>query len=233
LEVLVERVRACRMVGQQGVGLDVEREVLRCALDPHDRIALRRSEVVGRVDLYQAESRRVELQAFLRGPRVGGVEVPVLDQRLVGPRRGADQDRARCHRQPQEDGGTPASFLRSTAAFACSALRFAAFRSRCAHTYSVARIVRPMKIRSHPGPGSTRRVIPASSTPKPAMVTAMRLPLRWMKRATALSGANAGCSCQRRATSGSMTSSSATVSEASTSSGSSPQMSRLWNGSSI
>src|SRR5256885_4660954 len=116
----------------------------------------------------------------------------VFDQRLVGPRRGADQDGAHCHEAASEGGGTPASFLRSTAAFACSALRLAAFRRRCAHTYSVARIVRPMKIKSHPGPGSTRRAIPASSTPKPAMVTATRLPLRWMKRATALSGTNAG-----------------------------------------
>ena len=98
LQVLVERVRPRRVVGQQGVGLDVEREVLRCALDPQDRVALRRGEVVRRVNLNQRELRRVELQAFLRRPRVGRVEVPVLDERLVGPRRGADQDRAGRHR---------------------------------------------------------------------------------------------------------------------------------------
>src|SRR6266566_1060502 len=49
LQVLIERVRARRVVHQERVGLDVEREVLRRALDPKDRVVLRRGEVVRRV----------------------------------------------------------------------------------------------------------------------------------------------------------------------------------------
>ena len=92
LQVLVERVALRRVVRQQRVRLDVERELRRRALDPQHRVLLARREVVGGVDLDQRELRRVEPQPRLGALGVGRVEVPVLDQRRVGPRGGADQD---------------------------------------------------------------------------------------------------------------------------------------------
>ena len=64
LDVAVEGLRARRMVREERVRLDVEREVLGCPLDPELRVPLRRREVVRRVDLDQRELGGVELEAL-------------------------------------------------------------------------------------------------------------------------------------------------------------------------
>src|SRR5437870_4594811 len=79
------------MVGEQGVRLDVEREVLRRALDPQGRVSLRGWEVVRGVDLGDGELRGVEPQPFLGRVDTLRIEVPPLDQRRLRPRRDADQ----------------------------------------------------------------------------------------------------------------------------------------------
>jgi hypothetical protein len=110
--------------------------------------------------------------------------------------------------------------------FACVAFSFAIFSSRWAQTYSVARRASPGMSRSHPGTiGNSSPASPASTSAKPAIVTAIRFPLRRMNRPTTLSGTKVGWSCQRLASSGREVASSSTNSEASTSSGSSPQTS--------
>src|SRR3982750_1779566 len=76
-----------------------------------------------------------------------------------------------------------------------------------------------------PGPGKTSIAMPTMRTAKPAIVTAIRLPLRLMKSATALKGATNGWSCHRRSASGNAVSICSTTADASTSSGSSPQIS--------
>ncbi len=93
-QVLVERLALGRVVGEQRVRLDVEREVLRRPLDPQDGVLLARWEVVGRVDLDDRELLGVEAQPGLGALGLGRVEVPVLDEGRVGPARGADEDPA-------------------------------------------------------------------------------------------------------------------------------------------
>src|SRR4051794_2069724 len=80
------------MVRQERVRLDVEREVLRRALDPQHRVLLARREVVRRVDLDDRELLGVVAEPSFRRLRFGRIEVPVLDERRIGPARGADQD---------------------------------------------------------------------------------------------------------------------------------------------
>src|SRR5207247_6314582 len=54
-KIRVERFSLRRVIREEGVRLDVEGEVLRCALEPQDGVPLRRWEVVGRVHLRSDE----------------------------------------------------------------------------------------------------------------------------------------------------------------------------------
>src|SRR5688572_3300387 len=155
LDVPVERLGLRRVVREERVCLDVEREMGRRAFDPELRVPLRRREVVGGVDFHQRELRGVELQSTLRRLRAGRVEVPVLDERGIRPRRGPDQDRATGHGPVPPSSGFSPSFFLKTASFAWFAFSLAILRSRCAQTYSVARIARPAMITRSPGPGRT------------------------------------------------------------------------------
>ena len=175
------------MVREQRVRLDVERELRRRALDPEHRVRLARREVIGGVDLHDRELRGVELQPCLGRLGVGRVEVAVLDQRRIGPRRGADQDAGRPSRQPQ--AAPPSSllaFLRRTLSFACTPVpwrsgaaagprrtRWPGSRARRRSTGSRGRAGRASRCR--------RR-----TTNPPTTVTAIRLPLRLMKSADRL-----------------------------------------------
>ena len=75
------------------MGLDVEHEVGRGALDPQLGQASRRQGVVGRVDLHHREPRRVVLRAAPRPCRRRWVEHAGGGHRRVGPGRGPDPDR--------------------------------------------------------------------------------------------------------------------------------------------
>ena len=87
-------LRLGRLTGHQRVGLDVEREVGRRALDPQLRRPADRQRVVRRVDLDEREARRVELEPLLGAVGAGRVEDARRGHRRVGPGRRADADRA-------------------------------------------------------------------------------------------------------------------------------------------
>ena len=116
LDVAVERVGTSGVVREEGVRLDVEREVLGRALDPELRVPLGRWEVVRRVDLDQRELGGVELEPSFRRLRPRGVEVAVLDERGIRPRRRADQDAHRSLLQPSSPHGS--SWRRNLSAIA-------------------------------------------------------------------------------------------------------------------
>ena len=92
-DVRVERVGSRRMVGEERVGLDVERELRRGAFDPQHGVLLRRREVVTGIHLHQREASGVEAEPGFRGLRAGRVEVAVLDQRGIRPGGRADRTR--------------------------------------------------------------------------------------------------------------------------------------------
>src|ERR1041385_1018214 len=82
------------MVGEQRVGLDVHGEAGPGAVHPHPRHLLGRRVVVRRVGFDDREDRGVIAEAFLGVHGPPRVEVALLDERLVGPGTGPDQDAA-------------------------------------------------------------------------------------------------------------------------------------------
>ena len=94
-----------RLAGHQGVGLDVECEVGRGALEPQLARATGRQRVVGGVDLHDRELVRVVDEPILRGRRVGRVEDARRGHGRVGPGRGTDADRRRSHVERLAGGG--------------------------------------------------------------------------------------------------------------------------------
>ena len=79
--------RAGRVTGQERVRLDVEAKALGRALRPQPRLLLGRRRVVGRVDLGQRELARVEAQAApRRSSSAAGTTRASLHERTVGPR---------------------------------------------------------------------------------------------------------------------------------------------------
>ena len=126
-----------------------------------------------------------------------------------------DQDvpsRARARRRAVGLSRARACFLRRT-------LSFAAFACLLGHAQQA---LRPDVLgREDPEPdederptgenGKDKPAIPTRRTSTPAIVTAIRVPLRPMNSTTALNGTTAGWSCQRRSISGSIAAISATT----------------------
>src|SRR5947209_6356279 len=83
------------MSSKQPVGFDVETEVRRRALHPPLRVLDHRNAVVTGVDLNDGELRCVEPQPIFRRRCTRGIELPTVDKGLVGPRRGAYENRHR------------------------------------------------------------------------------------------------------------------------------------------
>jgi hypothetical protein len=83
-----------RVLGEQRVGLDVEAEVVRGALHPPSRKVAGRRVVVRRVDLDEREAAGVERQPLFGRFGTGRVEDARRGHRRIGPRGGADADRA-------------------------------------------------------------------------------------------------------------------------------------------
>jgi signal transduction histidine kinase len=80
------------MVREEGVRLDIERELLRRALDPEHGVLLGGWEVVRRVDLDDRELLGVELQTSLSGLRRRRVEMALFHEGRLGPARDPDED---------------------------------------------------------------------------------------------------------------------------------------------
>ena len=92
---LRQPLRLGPLPGHQRVGLDVEREVGRRAVDPQLGGPGRRQRVVGRVDLDDRERLGVVVEPLLGRVGAGRVEHAGRGHRRVGPRGGADPDRCR------------------------------------------------------------------------------------------------------------------------------------------
>ena len=105
-----------RVSGQQGERLDVEVEVGGRALRPQGGVALRGHAVERRVHLDDRELRRVVAQPLLRRLRVRWIEVRLLDQGLLGPRRDADPHLAHAHHPRERAAPRPGSPPRATLA---------------------------------------------------------------------------------------------------------------------
>src|SRR5882762_1368283 len=91
LNVPMQHSRRCLVAGEEAKRFHVHHEVVRRALGPQLRGGGRRHRVVARIDFDDAELRRVEPKPGLCRLAVLGVEAPAGDQRLVGPRSGANQ----------------------------------------------------------------------------------------------------------------------------------------------
>jgi hypothetical protein len=98
-KVLRQALGLGRLARHQGVGLDVEREVGRCPLDPQLGGPARRQRVVRGVDLDEREARCVVLEALLGAVGRGRVEDAGRGHRRVGPGRRADTDHAAVRRR--------------------------------------------------------------------------------------------------------------------------------------
>src|SRR5919198_460782 len=91
LHVLVQRIQLGGVVRQQRVRLDVEGEMLRCSLRPEDSVPLAGREVIGGVHLHDGELSGIELEPLLGRGGALRVEVALLDQGRLRPRRDADE----------------------------------------------------------------------------------------------------------------------------------------------
>ena len=92
LDLLGQPLHVGGVFGEEGVRLHVEEEAGRGALDPEPGHLLGGEPVVGGVGLYQGDLAGVEAEPGLRALRLGRVELPALDERLVCPGGGTDEE---------------------------------------------------------------------------------------------------------------------------------------------
>src|SRR5439155_3750606 len=105
------------MTREKPIRLDVEHELRWRARYPGTCVVFGRDAVVAAVDLDDGKLRRVIAQPRLRRGRVRRIEAAAFDQRLVGTRRGAEQDFGFGHDSPatimMQDGQADVAMRRS------------------------------------------------------------------------------------------------------------------------